>query len=103
MTSKQQPCARPLLGVVHLAALPSAERHVSMSAVLDAAIGDALVYTEAGFDGLVVDHEVFGIKPLVDIDDVTRGGGVDGRLNTLTGVDDHPVYGGSESESKKKS
>lgn len=47
---------KPLLGVVHLGALPSAARHVSMAQVLDGARRDAQAYAEAGFDGLVVEN-----------------------------------------------
>lgn len=47
---------RPLLGVVHLGALPSAARHESMRAVLDAALFDGEAYAQAGFDGLVVEN-----------------------------------------------
>jgi len=52
---------RPLLGVVHLGALPGAARHVSMANVLDAALADATCYAEAGFDGLVIEN--FGDAP----------------------------------------
>ncbi|MFT7537143.1 MAG: membrane complex biogenesis BtpA family protein [Hyphomicrobiaceae bacterium] len=52
---------RPLLGVVHLGALPSAARHQSMSAVLAAALADADTFAEAGFDGLVIEN--FGDAP----------------------------------------
>jgi uncharacterized protein len=53
--------ARSLLGVVHLGALPSAVRHQSMGAVLEAALLDAITYAEAGFDGLVIEN--FGDAP----------------------------------------
>ncbi len=52
---------RPLLGVVHLQASPSANRHGSMSSLLDAAIADARAYAAGGFDGLVVEN--FGDAP----------------------------------------
>jgi len=52
---------RPLLGVIHLAALPSARGHASMSAVLDQALLDAEAYAKAGFDGLFVEN--FGDAP----------------------------------------
>ena len=52
---------RPLLGVVHLEALPSAARHQSMQAVLDSALADATAYADAGFDGLVIEN--FGDVP----------------------------------------
>ncbi|MFK7741296.1 MAG: BtpA/SgcQ family protein [Planctomycetota bacterium] len=53
--------SRPLLGVVHLGALPSAMRHESMAKVFDDALRDAEAYAEAGFDGLVVEN--FGDAP----------------------------------------
>ena len=53
--------SRPLLGVVHLRALPSASRHESMAAVLQAALADAASYADAGFDGLVIEN--FGDAP----------------------------------------
>lgn len=53
--------SRPLLGVVHLGALPSAARHQSMQAVLDLAVADAVAYADAGFDGLVIEN--FGDAP----------------------------------------
>ena len=52
---------KPLLGVVHLLALPSAARHRSMDAVLQAALADARAYAEGGFDGLIVEN--FGDAP----------------------------------------
>jgi membrane complex biogenesis BtpA family protein len=52
---------RPLLGVVHLRALPSAAGHESMRSVLDLALADAEAYAQAGFDGLIVEN--FGDAP----------------------------------------
>lgn len=52
---------RPLLGVVHLGALPSASRHDSMAKVLGGAMQDAMAYAQAGFDGLVIEN--FGDAP----------------------------------------
>jgi uncharacterized protein len=52
---------RPLLGVVHLHALPSAAGHTSMSDVINAALADADAYSRAGFDGLVIEN--FGDAP----------------------------------------
>lgn len=52
---------RPLLGVVHLGALPSAVRHRSMKDVLDAAVADARAYASGGCDGVVVEN--FGDAP----------------------------------------
>lgn len=52
---------RPLLGVVHLGALPSALRHQSMQAVLAAALADAETFASAHFDGLVIEN--FGDAP----------------------------------------
>jgi membrane complex biogenesis BtpA family protein len=59
--------ARPLLGVVHLPALPSAAAHRTMAHVLDSAVRDAAVYASAGFDGLVVEN--FGDAPFHRGDD----------------------------------
>ncbi|MEZ6036623.1 MAG: BtpA/SgcQ family protein [Planctomycetota bacterium] len=53
--------ARPLLGVVHLRALPSAARHRSMAEVLEAALVDAEAYAAGGCDGLVIEN--FGDAP----------------------------------------
>jgi membrane complex biogenesis BtpA family protein len=53
--------ARPLLGVVHLRASPSAARHSSMSELLAAAVADAKAWAAAGFDGLIVEN--FGDAP----------------------------------------
>ncbi|MCU0862946.1 MAG: BtpA/SgcQ family protein [Planctomycetes bacterium] len=52
---------RPLLGVVHLHALPSSARHRSMAAVLASAIADARAYAAGGCDGLVIEN--FGDAP----------------------------------------
>lgn len=52
---------RPLLGVVHLGALPASAGHRSMAAVLEAAFADAKVFARAGFDGVVVEN--FGDAP----------------------------------------
>lgn len=52
---------RPLLGVVHLPALPSARAHRSMQHVLASALTDARCYAEGGFDGLVIEN--FGDAP----------------------------------------
>jgi membrane complex biogenesis BtpA family protein len=52
---------RPLLGVVHLPALPSARAHRSMAHVLERALHDARAYAEGGCDGLVVEN--FGDAP----------------------------------------
>lgn len=52
---------RPLLGVVHLRALPSAARHTSMRAVLEAAFADADALVRGGCDGVVVEN--FGDAP----------------------------------------
>lgn len=52
---------RPLLGVVHLHALPSAVRHRSMQDVLDAALADAEAFASGGCDGLVIEN--FGDAP----------------------------------------
>ena len=51
----------PLLGVVHLHALPSAARHRSMTTLLAAALADAHAYAEGGFDGIVIEN--FGDAP----------------------------------------
>lgn len=51
----------PLLGVVHLRALPSSSRHVSMDDVLDRALADARAFAEGGMDGVVVEN--FGDAP----------------------------------------
>jgi uncharacterized protein len=53
--------ARPLLGVVHLQASPSAHRHRSMASLLEAAVADARAYAAGGFDGLVIEN--FGDAP----------------------------------------
>jgi uncharacterized protein len=53
--------ARPLLGVVHLPALPSAARHRSMAEVLASASADARAYAAGGCDGLVLEN--FGDAP----------------------------------------
>jgi membrane complex biogenesis BtpA family protein len=50
-----------LLGVVHVAALPSAAKHVSMQDVLAKALADARVYARCGFDGVIVEN--FGDAP----------------------------------------
>jgi len=52
---------RTLLGVVHLGALPSASRHVSMDEVLAGALADAAAYKDADFDGLIIEN--FGDAP----------------------------------------
>ncbi len=52
---------RPLLGVVHLGALPSASHHDSMAKVLAGALEDAMAYANADFDGLVIEN--FGDAP----------------------------------------
>lgn len=52
---------RPLLGVVHLRALPSARLHAGMDAVLAAALADAEAYAKGGCDGLMVEN--FGDAP----------------------------------------
>lgn len=53
--------SRPLLGVVHLRALPSANRHESMATVLRDALRDGATYARGGFDGLVIEN--FGDAP----------------------------------------
>lgn len=53
--------AKPLLGVVHLLALPSASRHRSMAAVLERALADGRALAEGGVDGLMVEN--FGDAP----------------------------------------
>jgi len=53
--------AGPLLGVVHLRALPSSARHVSMDDVLDRAIADARAFAAGGLDGVIVEN--FGDAP----------------------------------------
>lgn len=52
---------KPLLGVVHLRALPSSHGHRSMGEVLDAAMVDAEALVRGGVDGLVVEN--FGDVP----------------------------------------
>lgn len=52
---------KPLLGVVHLHALPSAPRHTSMAAVLAAARRDAAALARGGVDGFVIEN--FGDAP----------------------------------------
>jgi membrane complex biogenesis BtpA family protein len=52
---------KPLLGVVHLGALPASANHDSMAAVIKAALADAKVFARAGFDGVVVEN--FGDVP----------------------------------------
>ncbi|MEQ1632111.1 MAG: BtpA/SgcQ family protein [Planctomycetota bacterium] len=52
---------KPLLGVVHLRALPSASRHVSMDEVFAWAERDAAALAAGGVDGLVVEN--FGDAP----------------------------------------
>ena len=52
---------RPLLGVVHLHALPSSPRHRSMAELLEHAIADARAYADGGCDGLVIEN--FGDAP----------------------------------------
>ena len=52
---------KTLLGVVHLRPLPSAARHESMDAVLEAAHRDARALAEGGVGGLVVEN--FGDAP----------------------------------------
>jgi membrane complex biogenesis BtpA family protein len=47
---------RPLLGVIHLGASPSAARHSSVREVMSAALADAEAFASAGFDGLVVEN-----------------------------------------------
>lgn len=47
---------KPLLGVVHLRALPSAPRHRSFDEVLSSARRDARAYAEGGVDGLLVEN-----------------------------------------------
>lgn len=61
MTQKRANASKTLLGVVHLRALPSALRHVSMQAVFEDALADAQVYADAGYDGLVIEN--FGDAP----------------------------------------
>ncbi|MEO6595442.1 MAG: BtpA/SgcQ family protein [Planctomycetota bacterium] len=51
----------PLLGVVHLQALPSAMGHDSMQIVLARALADARAFAEGGFDGVVIEN--FGDAP----------------------------------------
>jgi uncharacterized protein len=48
--------ARPIIGMVHLRALPGAPDHESMSAVLDAARRDATALAEGGVDALLVEN-----------------------------------------------
>ena len=52
---------RPLLGVVHLRALPSARGHRSMDEVMAKALADAEAIARGGFDGLVIEN--FGDAP----------------------------------------
>ena len=52
---------RPLLGVIHLGASPSAARHRSVREVMSTALADAEAFASAGFDGLVVEN--FGDAP----------------------------------------
>ena len=52
---------RPLLGVVHLHALPSSSRHRSMAELLAHAVADARAYADGGCDGLVIEN--FGDAP----------------------------------------
>ena len=88
MTSK-----RPLLGVVHLLALPSAVRHESMARVLDHALADARAYADSGFDGIVVEN--FGDAPFhrgtaedpVPPDVVAGLAIAADRIRTTTGLD----------------
>lgn len=52
---------KPLLGVVHLKPLPSADGHPGMDAVLQAALADARALQAGGCDGVVVEN--FGDRP----------------------------------------
>ncbi len=52
---------KPLLGVVHLRALPSAARHVSMDEVLSWAFADAAALARGGVTGICVEN--FGDAP----------------------------------------
>jgi hypothetical protein len=52
---------KPLLGVVHLRALPSSPNHRSMDAVFTAALADARAWRDGGCDGVVVEN--FGDAP----------------------------------------
>lgn len=52
---------KPLFGVVHLRALPSAARHESMDRVLAAALRDGEALAKGGVNGLVVEN--FGDAP----------------------------------------
>lgn len=53
--------AKPLLGVVHLAALPSSAGHRSMDEVLALAVADARAIERGGCDGIVIEN--FGDAP----------------------------------------
>jgi len=60
-TPTQRP-AKPLVGVVHLPALPSAPRHeLSMDAIELRALADARALAEAGFDAIFIEN--FGDAP----------------------------------------
>jgi uncharacterized protein len=59
--SSRASAPKPLLGVIHLPALPSAPRHESMAVVLASALRDAEAFARAGFDGLVIEN--FGDAP----------------------------------------
>lgn len=53
---------RPVVGMIHLPALPGAPLHdLSMARVLDAVAADAQALAEAGFDGIIVEN--FGDVP----------------------------------------
>lgn len=49
--------ARPLIGMLHLPALPGSPHYTGdMQAVIDAALQDAQILTDAGFSGLIIEN-----------------------------------------------
>jgi hypothetical protein len=48
--------ARPLIGMLHLPALPGSPHYTGMQAVIDAALQDAQILNDAGFAGLIIEN-----------------------------------------------
>jgi membrane complex biogenesis BtpA family protein len=49
--------ARALVGVLHVGALPGApEAHLPLDAIVEAAVAEARIYREAGFNGLAIEN-----------------------------------------------
>ena len=57
---------KPIIGMIHVDALPGTARYAgNISAIIDKAIAEALVYREVGLDTLAIENMQTGINKLI--------------------------------------